>query len=177
VLLIVLAVAFPWYLGAQAPELPAGEAHLAMFTQVQIISILLSIAAAFVSTVAFLFIIGLKLCLLKPDIIQLIKERGKFVSPGDDLCREVRFCLADERSQLAEIRKTVGGGPFLTQAMLLQTLLLEILDPEPRRRLRQLLLDDSEVGRMVERSLQERLAVTANIFGAIRSPRGARGQQ
>jgi hypothetical protein len=107
----------------------------------------------------------------------LIKDRGKFVSHGDDLCREVRFCLADELSQLADIRKTVGGGPFLTQATLLQSLLLEILDPEPRRRLRQLLLDQSAVGRMVDRSLQDRLAVTAQIFSAVLSPRGARGEQ
>jgi len=55
----------------------------------------------------------------------------------------------------------------VTRNTLVETLLLELLEPEKREKLRRLLLDASEVGRMVDRSPRENIEISTEIFKQI----------
>jgi hypothetical protein len=174
VLIILIVVGFSSYLRAQAPQLPAQQVQSStILDHLQLILALIDIASAVLAAIAFLFPTGVKLWVLKPENSKLIMDTGQFVS-RDDLCREVKVCLSQSPDIIRAIQE---GGAFLTRTVLLEVLLLEILEPEKCAKLRLVLLDESEVGRMVDKSLQERIEITKVLFSGIRRRAGSSGKQ
>ena len=135
-LFLALGVAaFSWYLRAEAPQPPTQQPPPSTWlTDPRVTAAVVAIVCALATTVAFLFTIGIKLALLRPEIIEIIKDRGH----------------------------------FLTRQDLLENVLSElVLDQEKLGALRRILLDQSEVARMLEKSIEEREKTAKRIFAEI----------